>query len=164
MVERISEAVRNTFHRYLWNGLYATAVRRRYEAERRMARRPSRTNRRLNRRLTSRDGSNRGLRSHVESMCRTPRATRTTACRPLVRGGRYRGPPVADVDRDRLEGSEIRQRMIDDESWRDRVPASMWKHRGDPRHRATPARLRQRSLERYAATGESLPEHSTTDD
>ena len=99
--------------------------------------------------------------SHVESMC--PDFDVAYSNNPLVvrlfeeAGIEVRQSPM--FDRDRLEGSEIRQRMIDDESWRDRVPASVvevieeihgikrLQHVSD-----------SDSLERYAATGESLPQ------
>jgi nicotinamide-nucleotide adenylyltransferase len=65
--------------------------------------------------------------SHVESMC--PDFDVAYSNNPLVvrlfeeAGIEVRQSPM--FDRDRLEGSEIRERMIDDESWRDRVPASV---------------------------------------
>ena len=99
--------------------------------------------------------------SHVESMC--PTFDVAYSNNPLVvrlfeeRGIEVRQSPM--FDRDRLEGSEIRQRMIDDESWRDRVPRPVvevieeihgikrLQHVSDTD-----------SLERYAATGESVTE------
>lgn len=65
--------------------------------------------------------------SHVQSMC--PDFDVAYSNNPLVvrlfeEGGiEVRQSPM--FDRDRLEGSEIRQRMIHDESWRDRVPDSV---------------------------------------
>jgi nicotinamide-nucleotide adenylyltransferase len=62
--------------------------------------------------------------SHVQSMC--PDFDVAYSNNPLVvrlfeeAGIEVRQSPM--FDRDRLEGSEIRQRMIHDESWRDRVP------------------------------------------
>ena len=62
--------------------------------------------------------------SHVESMC--PTFDVAYSNNPLVvrlfeeSGIEVRQSPM--FDRDRLEGSEIRERMIRDESWRDRVP------------------------------------------
>ena len=63
--------------------------------------------------------------SHVESMC--PDFDVAYSNNPLVvrlfeeAGIEVRQSPM--FDRDRLEGSEIRERIIEDESWRDRVPA-----------------------------------------
>ncbi|GCF14367.1 nicotinamide-nucleotide adenylyltransferase [Haloarcula mannanilytica] len=97
--------------------------------------------------------------SHVESMC--PDFDVAYSNNPLVvrlfeeAGIEVRQSPM--FDRDRLEGSEIRQRMIDDESWRDRVPPSVvqvleeihgikrLQHVSD-----------SDSLERYAAADESV--------
>jgi nicotinamide-nucleotide adenylyltransferase len=97
--------------------------------------------------------------SHVESMC--PDFDVAYSNNPLVvrlfeeSGIEVRQSPM--FDRDRLEGSEIRQRMIDDESWRDRVPPSVvnvieeihgikrLQHVSD-----------SDSLERYTATDESV--------
>ena len=62
--------------------------------------------------------------SHVESMC--PDFDVAYSNNPLVvrlfeeSGIEVRQSPM--FDRDRLEGSEIRERIIRDESWRDRVP------------------------------------------
>jgi len=62
--------------------------------------------------------------SHVESMC--PDFDVAYSNNPLVvrlfeEGGiEVRQSPM--FDRDRLEGSEIRERMIEDRAWRDRVP------------------------------------------
>ena len=62
--------------------------------------------------------------SHVESMC--PDFDVAYSNNPLVvrlfeeSGIEVRQSPM--FDRDRLEGSEIRERMVHDESWRDRVP------------------------------------------
>jgi nicotinamide-nucleotide adenylyltransferase len=62
--------------------------------------------------------------SHVKSMC--PTFDVAYSNNPLVvrlfeeSGIEVRQSPM--FDRDRLEGSEIRERMIRDESWRDRVP------------------------------------------
>jgi nicotinamide-nucleotide adenylyltransferase len=99
--------------------------------------------------------------SHVESMC--PDFDVAYSNNPLVvrlfeeAGIEVRQSPM--FDRDRLEGSEIRQRMIDDESWRDRVPPSVvnvieeihgikrLQHVSD-----------SDSLERYTASDESVTE------
>jgi len=62
--------------------------------------------------------------SHVESMC--PDFDVAYSNNPLVvrlfeeSGIEVRQSPM--FDRDRLEGSEIRERMIEDRAWRDRVP------------------------------------------
>ena len=62
--------------------------------------------------------------SHVESMC--PTFDVAYSNNPLVvrlfeeSGIEVRQSPM--FDRDRLEGSEIRERMIADRAWRDRVP------------------------------------------
>ncbi|MFC7021113.1 MULTISPECIES: nicotinamide-nucleotide adenylyltransferase [Haloarcula] len=65
--------------------------------------------------------------SHVESMC--PDFDVAYSNNPLVvrlfeeSGIEVRQSPM--FDRKRLEGSEIRERIIRDESWRDRVPAAV---------------------------------------
>ncbi|QGN07524.1 nicotinamide-nucleotide adenylyltransferase [Halorhabdus sp. CBA1104] len=62
--------------------------------------------------------------SHVQSMC--PTFDLAYSNNPLViqlfeeAGIEVRQSPM--FDRDRLEGSEIRERIIDGETWRDRVP------------------------------------------
>jgi nicotinamide-nucleotide adenylyltransferase len=99
--------------------------------------------------------------SHVESMC--PDFDVAYSNNPLVlrlfeeSGIEVRQSPM--FDRDRLEGSEIRERMIEDRPWRDRVP--------DPVVRTIEEingvqRLRHvsdtDSLARYVAEGESLEE------
>jgi len=62
-------------------------------------------------------------------------------------------------DRDRLEGSEIRERMIRDESWRDRVPDSaveiIEEINGVQRLQYV---SESDSLERYTADDESIDE------
>jgi nicotinamide-nucleotide adenylyltransferase len=62
--------------------------------------------------------------SHVKSMC--PEFDVAYSNNPLVvrlfeeRGIEVRQSPM--FERDRLEGSEIRERMVEGEQWRDRVP------------------------------------------
>jgi len=99
--------------------------------------------------------------SHVESMC--PEFDVAYSNNPLVvrlfeeSGIEVRQSPM--FDRDRLEGSDIRQRMIDDRSWRDRVPdpvvETIEEINGIKRLQHISA---SDSLERYTAENESLDE------
>jgi nicotinamide-nucleotide adenylyltransferase len=104
--------------------------------------------------------------SHVESMCRTFDVAYSN--NPLVvrlfeeRGIEVRQSPM--FDRDRLEGSEIRQRMIDGESWRGRVPdpvvQTIEEINGVQRLQYV---SESDSLERYTAADENLDEATIGD-
>ena len=99
--------------------------------------------------------------SHVESMC--PKFDVAYSNNPLVvrlfeeSGIEVRQSPM--FDRERLEGSEIRELMIEDESWYDRVPNpvvdTIEEINGVKRLQHISA---SDSLDRYTAVGESLEE------
>ncbi|WP_276271193.1 nicotinamide-nucleotide adenylyltransferase [Haloarcula litorea] len=97
--------------------------------------------------------------SHVESMC--PAFDVAYSNNPLVvrlfeeAGIEVRQSPM--FDRDRLEGSEIRERMIRDASWRDRVPdpvvETIEEIHGVQRLQHV---AESDAMERYAAEGEEI--------
>ena len=99
--------------------------------------------------------------SHVESMC--PEFDVAYSNNPLVvrlfeeSGIEVRQSPM--FDRDRLEGSEIRERMIRDAAWRDRVPDPVVEvieeTNGVKRLQYV---AESDSLERYTASDESIEE------
>jgi len=99
--------------------------------------------------------------SHVESMC--PKFDVAYSNNPLVvrlfeeSGIEVRQSPM--FDRERLEGSEIRELMIEDESWRNRVPdpvvETIEEINGIQRLQHISA---SDSLDRYTAVDESLEE------
>ena len=105
--------------------------------------------------------------SHVESMC--PTFDVAYSNNPLVvrlfeeSGIEVRQSPM--FDRDRLEGSEIRERMVRDEQWRDRVPDPVV---GTIEEMNGIQRLQyvsdSDSLERYTAEHESLEEPTIGDE
>jgi len=99
--------------------------------------------------------------SHVESMC--PAFDVAYSNNPLVvrlfeeSGKEVRQSPM--FDRERLEGSDIRQRMVEDRAWRDRVPDpvvdTIEEINGVKRLQHISA---SDSLDRYTAADESLEE------
>ncbi|MBX0293424.1 nicotinamide-nucleotide adenylyltransferase [Haloarcula nitratireducens] len=105
--------------------------------------------------------------SHVESMC--PDFDVAYSNNPLVvrlfeeSGIEVRQSPM--FERDRLEGSEIRERMIRDESWRDRVPdpvvETIEEINGVKRLQHVSD---SDSLERYTAEDESVDDPSIGDE